>query len=90
MKKYIFFLAAFLGALGIGLFWLSGFIENLKETSHAAGIAECEAKQAKLEIAAKECQYTARLEEEKKREKIYISPNKRRDDVLKLLRTGLF
>lgn len=50
MKKGVFVLVAFLGALGIGLFWFDGFVENRAEEARKAGFAQCEAENAKKEV----------------------------------------
>lgn len=50
MKKELFALVAFLGALGIGLFWFNGFIENRAKEARATGFAQCEAENAKKEV----------------------------------------
>lgn len=58
MKKELFVLVAFLGALGIGLFWFNGFIENRAKEARATGFAQCEAENAKKEV----CLINSKLE----------------------------
>lgn len=67
MKKELFALVAFFGALGIGLFWLSGFIENRAEEARKAGFAQCEAENAKKEaVEAKKEKEVQNVKEYKK------------------------
>lgn len=86
MKKYLFLLAAFLGALGIGLFWLSGFIENIKEASHAAGKAECEAEQAKKVVAITDKEKEVQNVQSRKAAIVWGRPNSRLSGLIKRMR----
>ena len=86
MKRYLFFLAAFLGALGIGLFWLKGFVENLKETSHAAGYAECEVKQAKKIVVVTNKEKEAQNVQDRKMAIVWSRPNSRLRKLIKRMR----
>lgn len=43
----LYLLIAFLGTVGLGLFWLSGVIDDRVEAAREAGKAECVAEQAK-------------------------------------------
>lgn len=86
MKKYLFLLAAFLGALGIGLFWFGGFIENLKETSHAAGKAQCEAEQAKKVVAITDKEKEVQNVQIRKEAIVWSRPNSRLPALIKRMR----
>lgn len=75
MRKGLFLLASFLGALGIGLFWFSGFIENLKETSLQAGKAECRAEYLQNQIKKSENNLEVKNVQIRKEAVIWARPN---------------
>lgn len=86
MKKYSFILAAFLGALGIGLFWFGGFIENLKETSHAAGKAECMAEYADKKVKVAEKRKKVQNVQIRKEAIVWSRPNSRLPALIERMR----
>lgn len=85
MKKGLFALVAFLGALGIGLFWLSGFIENRAKEARKAGFAQCEAEFAKKEAVEAKKEKEVQNENNIKKAVIYSKPNLNREQLLKLM-----
>lgn len=88
MKKYVFFLAAFLCALGIGLFWFGGFIENLTETSHAAGKAECEVAFMKSQVKQSEIKQEVQIVQTRKEAVVWSRPNSRLPKLIERMRTN--
>lgn len=86
MKRYLFFLAAFLCALGIGLFWFNGFIANLQKTSYAAGKAECEAKQAKKVVAITDKAKEVQNVQTRKAAIVWSQPNSRLSQLIERMR----
>lgn len=85
MKKELFVLVAFLGALGIGLFWFNGFIENRAKEARATGFAQCEAENAKKEVVEAKKEKVVQNEKNIKKAVIYSKPNANRDELLKLM-----
>lgn len=85
MKKELFALVAFLGALGIGLFWFNGFIENRAKEARATGFAQCEAENAKKEVKKSEKEKEVQNVKEYKNAVIWARSNANRDELLKLM-----
>ncbi len=50
MINRLFLLVIILGALGLGLFWLSGVIDERADAAYAAGKAECKAEYNQVTI----------------------------------------
>lgn len=86
MEKRLFMLAAFLGALGMFLFWFSGVIENIENSAIARGKAECradyEAKYAKAAIIKEEKKQNVDIQ----KAKIRARPNSRLPELIKRMR----
>lgn len=85
MKKSVFALVAFLGALGLGLFWFNGFVENRVEGARVTGFAQCEAEYAKKAVVEAKKEKEVQNVKEYKKAVIYSKPNANRDELLKLM-----
>lgn len=86
MQKRLFILAAFLGALGIILFWFSCVIENIENSAVKRGKAECtadyEAKSVKAAIIKEEKKQNVDIQ----KAKIRARPNSRLFELIKRMR----
>lgn len=84
--KYAFLLAAFLGAAAIGLFWLSGLVEQQAETARAAGRAECEAEQAQKILKETQKKIEGQNVQNRKMAVIWSRPGSRMGELIKRMR----
>lgn len=89
MTKGLFVLAAFLGALGIGLFWFDGFIKDRVDDARKAGFAKCEAELAKKEIVVNEKAKEVQNEKERKKAVVWAERAIDDDDTQRLYDSGI-
>ena len=84
--KYTFLLAAFLGAVALGLFWLSGIVDSHAEAARAAGKAECEAEQAEKIMKQTEKKIEVQNVQNRKMAVVWSRPGSRLGELIKRMR----
>lgn len=83
MAKKVIVLLLFLAAVAGIFFWIVNAAEE-------KGSLSTELKHAQNEIVKKDLQHEEERKQAQRREKIYVSPNKQRAAVLKLMHDGMY
>lgn len=86
MKKYIVLLVAFLGALELLLFWVSGIIDERAKAAHAAGMAECKAEQSQMVVNEFNKRQEVQNVQTRKTVIVWSRPNSHLNQLIKRMR----